>query len=182
MVQEILKNIDQKVDQELSKIKSEKEKAILELEEKYRKQIEEQKQISLKEFEQKTKAQIEEFSQKKKTELEFILLQEKNKIIKEAYEEAEKRIISLSDEELKKWIKSYLPEKVEGKIRAGKRTTAILKKMVDNEIEEGPEEGFLIINDEIELDFRVSETLKQLKEKQGPEIIKTLCLNTPQES
>lgn len=182
MVEEILENINQKVNQELSKIKSEKEMAVLELEKKYEKETEKQKQASLKEFKEKVESEIQEFSEKKRTETDFVILQEKNKIIGEAYEKAVEKIFSLPAKELEKWIKSYLPEKVEGKIIAGEKTMTVLKKIVNNKIEKGSEEGFLIVNDEIELDFRISEILKQLKEKQGPEVNKRLCLNTQPES
>ena len=174
MVQEILKNIDQKVNQELLRINSEKERAILELEKKYKEEAEKQKQANVKELEQKIKTQIEEQLQKKRLEVEFTVLKEKNKIIEDLYKEAEKRIASLSGQELKKWIESLLPENIEGKIIAGKKTAAVLRGLIDNEIEETKEEGFIVVSDEIELDFRVSEILRQLREKQGPEIIKML--------
>lgn len=175
MVQEILKNIDLKVDQELLKISSEKEKAVLDLEKKYSELREKEKLANMKEFELKIRSQAKEELQKKKAELEFAVLKEKNKIIEKVYLEAEKRIISLPDEEFKKLILSFFPSKIEGKIKAGKRTAAVLRGVVD-EIEEDSEEGFTIIGNELDLDFRVSELLRQFKEKRGEEVIKMLSL------
>ncbi len=176
MVQEILKNIDQKVSQELLRINSEKERAILELEKKYKEEAKKQKQARIKELEQKISSQIEETLQKKRLEVEFTVLKEKNNIIDDLYKEAGKRMASLPEQELKKWIKSLLPENIEGKIGAGKRTAVALRRLVNNEIEEIGEEGFIVVNNEVELDFSISEVLRQLREKQGPEIIKMLFI------
>jgi hypothetical protein len=170
MVQKILENIDQKVEQELLRINSEKEKALLELEKKYREEALKLKEKNLEDFRIKAKNKIEEVSLKKKTEIEFAILKEKNRIIQEVYQEVEKRIVSSPN--FKKWIKLLLPKKIEGKIIAGKKTAVILKDLVDSKIEEMDEEGFIVINKEIDFDFRISELLKRFKE--DPEIISLL--------
>ena len=182
MVQEILKNIENKALEEISKIEEEKEKTLSLLRKKYQEKLEKEKEINLQNFQEKTKSVAKDTLLQKKAELNFALLSEKNRIIEDVYKKAEKEIISLPDEEFKKWILKFIPKKSEGEIRAGKRTASILKKILDNKIKDDlEEEGFLVITETVEVDFRIGEILKRLKEEQNPEIIKILCLNTPQE-
>ncbi len=168
MVQEILKNIEQKAEEQLLKIKEDKNKALLALEEKYRKLQEEQKEKNKAKFLQKIESEIQEFSQRKNLELEFTVLKKKNEIMKKLYKEAEKRI------DIDKLV-SLLPKDVEGRIKAGKKTAQALKRVTDREITDDlEEEGFLIIGENVDLDFRVSEILKQLEQEQKPELTKLI--------
>ena len=174
MVQEILKNIDLKVQAELEKISQEKNKAILGLEKNFEKEKQQKREKAKQELEKKAKNEIAEFLQQKRTELKFAVLKEKNKIISQAYQKAVRKISELKDQEFEKWIKSLVPKNVLGKIQAGKRTANVLK-FLDLQIENDlKEEGFLVISDELDLDFRVSQVLERLKQEQEPEIIKLL--------
>lgn len=169
MVQEILKNIEQKVKEQLLKIKEDKNRQLLALEEKYRKLQGDQKQRSLARFKQKIESEIQEFSQKRNLELEFAVLRKKNEIVQKLYKEAEKRI------DIDKLVVSLFPKDIDGKIRAGKRTAEILKQVTDKEITDDlEEEGFLIIGENVDLDFRVSEILKQKEQEQKPELAKLI--------
>ncbi|KPJ55148.1 hypothetical protein AMJ47_01370 [Parcubacteria bacterium DG_72] len=171
MVQEILKNIEQKVEEQLLRIDKEKEKAVLALEKKYEQMQKEQKEKNLAEFKQKIESEIQEFSQKKKLELEFAVLEQKNNIIDNLYNEAGKKI---AGENLNKLINSLFPKDVEGRIKAGRKTAKILKQITDKEVDDLEEEGFLIIGENVDLDFRISEILKQAKQDQKPELIKLI--------
>ena len=172
MVQEILKNIEQKAEEQFLRINKEKEKALLALEQKYKKIQKEQKEKSLVNFKQKIEAEVQELSQKKKLELEFAVLREKNKIIQELYKEAGKKI---TGENFKELIVSLFPKNIEGRIRAGKKTAQILRQITDKEITDDlEEEGFFIIGENVDLDFRISEIIKQLEQEQKPELIKLI--------
>ena len=172
MVQEILKNIEQKAEEQLLRINKEKEQAFLALEKKYKQMQKEQKEKNLVKFKQKIETEIQEFSQKKKLELEFAVLREKNKIIQDLYKEAEKKI---AKENLNKLIVSLFPKNIEGRIRAGRKTAQILRQITDKEVvDDLEEEGFFIVGENVDLDFRVSEILKQSKQDHMPELIKLL--------
>jgi vacuolar-type H+-ATPase subunit E/Vma4 len=172
MVQEILKNISQKAEQELESIQSGKEKALLDLEKKYSRMEKEQKEKSLALFKQKAESEIKEFSQKKKLEVEFSVLKEKNKIIDELYKKAGEKITS---EDLKRLVAAFLPQNIEGTIRAGRKTAKIIKEIKGVEAEDIlGEEGFVILSQNADLDFRLSEVLKQSEQDIKPELIKIL--------
>ena len=112
----------------------------------------------------------------KRANFRFSLLEKKNEIIEEIYKKAEKEIINLPDNQFKKWVVGVIPAGVKGKIKAGKKTAKVLG--IESDLDE---EGFLLVGEDTEIDFRISEILKRLKEDQKPELIKILCLNTPQE-
>jgi len=175
MVKDILKNIDQKTSEQLNRIEKEKERAILELEKKYQKEAKKIKENKLRELKNDIKLRIDEASQSQRLKFSFAVLEEKNRIVEEAYEKAEKKIVNMPDEAFGKLIASMLPDNFKGGIRAGKKTAAVLRKMVQAEIASDlEEEGFIVSDDEVELDFRISEVLRQLREKQLPEITKIL--------
>jgi hypothetical protein len=172
MVQEILKNIEKKVEERLLKVEKEKEQAILSLEKKYDELLKRQKEKNLQAFRQKIDSDLQEFSQKKKLESEFAVLKERNRIVDSLYEEAKKDI---REETLKKLVVSLFPKEADGNIRAGKRTAGILRQITSREITPDlEEEGFVIIGESADLDFRISEILDQLKQESKPELIKLL--------
>jgi hypothetical protein len=172
MVQEILKNIDEKVNEQILKIEEEKEKAILALKKKYSQMQKQQKEKNILVFKNKIESEIKDFSQKKELELEFAVLEKKNKIIKDLYGEAGK---SIKEENLKKFILSYLPKSIEGKIEAGKKTAKIIKEATGRDADGYlEEEGFVIVGENADFDFRISEILSQSEQELKPELTKLL--------
>lgn len=172
MIEDILKNIEEKLKEKLLRVNEEKEQAILSLEKKYGEFLIKQKENSLESFKRKIESEIQEFSQQKRREFEFAVLKEKNKIIDNLYKEAEKEITL---ENLKKLVSSLLPKEVRGKIRAGQKTAKIIREIRGIEaVNDLKEEGFVIIEEDAELDFRVSEILEQSKQERKPELIKLL--------
>jgi len=179
MVQEILKNIDQKRDQEIGRINQEKEQALLILRDETKKQIVLKKQEALLVLNDEKSKRVSEFLQAKNTEIGFVLQSEKNKIIQEVWDQVEEEINKMPRAEFEKIIKfliGSIPKNLEGEIQSSKRAVGILKKSLKKiKVKDGlKEEGFFVKTKNLDLDFRISEVLKQMKENLNPEIIKIL--------
>lgn len=181
MIQEILKNIDQKKDQEIDKIRKEREEKILLLKEEAKRKIKERKKEIMAKLNEESLAEISEFLQKKNTEIDFVLQKEKNMIIGEVWEKVEEKISKMSDDSFAKiiiFLTKFIPENIEGEIQSSKRTAVVLKKHLKGlklKIKDSlEEEGFLVKSKNLDLDFRILEVLKQMREKYNPEIIKIL--------
>lgn len=179
MIEEILKTIDQKKETEINKIEDEKEAQILALRGKAKKEIAKKKSEALLALNKEKSNQISEFLQKKETELDFILQEEKNKIIEEVWDQVEGKIKKMPDDSFEKIIKfliKFIPNNIEGEIKASERTAKILKRSLKNfKIKDDlKEEGFLVKTKNLDLDFRIKEVLKQMREDLNPKIIKIL--------
>lgn len=181
MIQEILKKIDQKKDQEIDNISSQRKEKIAALKERAKKEVEERKEKILFNLDKEMLAEIAGFLQKKDTEVDFALQKEKNIIIEEVWEKVEERINKMPDESFSKiiiFLIKFIPKDIEGEVLSSKKVAAILKKHLKRsnlKIKDNlKEEGFLIKSKNLDLDFRISEVLKQMKEEYNPKIIKIL--------
>ncbi|MBU3942823.1 hypothetical protein KKA24_02465, partial [Patescibacteria group bacterium] len=173
------KTIDQKKEVEIKKIESEKEVKILALKERALKEIAKKKAEVLSILNKEKSGQISEFLQKEETKLDFIIQEEKNKIIEEVWNRAEERISQMPEDSFRDIINfliKFVPKEMEGEIRASERTAKILGKSFEKfEIKADlKEEGFLVKTKNLDLDFRIKEVLKQMKEDLNPQIIKIL--------
>jgi len=101
-------------------------------------------------------------------------------MVENVYTSAKDKLTSLNDKEFASVISTLLknvPKGLEGAISAGERTASILKKsslggcVIKNELKE---EGFIFVGKEMEIDFRISQVLKQNQEETDPEIIRIL--------
>lgn len=180
MLDNILKAIDEKAKQEIDKLLKQKKEAIFALESEHQKALQEKQEREKSELVSKVKAEIEEFRQRKQQEASFRLQAERNKMVEAVYRLAEEKTAGLSDGDFKAVVKrllEHLPEGVEGEISAGKRTAAVLGKMfslpclVRHDL---PEEGLVFRSRDMEIDLRISQVLKQNREKTDPEVIKIL--------
>jgi len=179
MVQEILNNIDQKRDQEIEKLRVEKETQILALKEKAKNEVAQRKEEALAVLNKDKSDQVSEFLQKKETESDFLLQEEKNKTIEEVWDKVEKKIKEMPNEDFSKiinYLVKFVPAGLEGEIKASEKTAKILKGSLEGfKIEDDlGEEGFIIKSKNLDLDFRIKEVLRQMREKHNPEIIKIL--------
>lgn len=180
MINNILKAIDEKAQEEITKILQEKERFFSVLEQEYSLAIEakekQQRDLALK----KVAKEIEDFEKTLQLKFNFKIQEEKNKIVKEIYEKAQENISGLGEVEFKKLIKhlaSYLPQNKKGHIEAGERTAKVLHGLVDSEIKLNDtlkEEGFIFKSHDVEIDLRISQVLFQLQETANPELIKIL--------
>jgi len=179
MIQEILKNIDRKRDQEIEKINQEKEQSLLSLKEKAKKQIALKKQEALLALNKEKSRKVSEFLQEKNTEIDFVFQNEKNKIIQEVWDRVEEKINKMPNDSFEKIIDfliKFIPTNIEGEIKASGKTAKILKGSLKNfEIKDNlKEEGFLVKTKNLDLDFRIKEVLKEMRENLNPKIIKIL--------
>lgn len=179
MINEILKTIDRKKEDEINKIESDRKARILALKEKAKEAMIKKKSEALLILNKKKSNQISEFLQKEETNLDFIFQKEKNKIIEEVWDRVEEKIKKMPDNSFEKIIDfliKIIPTNIEGEIKASERTAKILKRSLKNfKIQDDlKEEGFWIKNKDLELDFRIKEVLKQMREDLNPEIIKIL--------
>ncbi|OIO49127.1 hypothetical protein COZ78_02145 [bacterium (Candidatus Gribaldobacteria) CG_4_8_14_3_um_filter_42_11] len=180
MIDDILKAIDEKAEEQIAKILKEKEESFLALENDYdlatRKKQREQRDLALK----RTTKEIEDFEKMLQIRLNFKMQEEKNRLIKEIYHEAEEKVTCLGETEFKKLIKylaSYLPHGKKGHISAGEKTAKVLRSFVDSEIRvenDLNEEGFIFKSHDVEIDLRISQAFSQLREAVNPELIKIL--------
>lgn len=179
MIDEILKTIDQKREIEIKRIGSEKETQILALKERAKKEIAEKKSEALLILNKEKANQISEFLQKEETELDFVFQKEKNKIVEEVWNQVEEKIKKMPDDSFEKIIDfliKFIPANIEGEIKASERTAKILKGSLKNfKIKDNlEEEGFLVKTKNLDLDFRIKEVLKEMREDLNPKIIKIL--------
>ncbi|MFH0739946.1 MAG: hypothetical protein V1819_02480 [bacterium] len=180
MVDNILKAIDEKAEEQIVEILQKKEIALLAMQEDNNIAIQtkqkEQKDLGIR----KVAKEIEDFEKTLQMSLNFSLQGEKNNLIKEVYNKAQEKVSLFGEVELKKLIKhwmSYLPEAKKGHITAGERTAKILKDFVDSEMKlDGSleEEGFIFVSNDVEIDCRISQAFSQLQETVNPELIKML--------
>lgn len=181
MVQEIIKIIDEKIEREIEKINQEKEKKILELEKDYESKLKDLNNLNLQKFKKEMDSEAEGFLQQKKMELNFALEKEKNIIVNDIYKKAEEKILSQSAEGFEEMIKKlvgFVKKDEKGEILAGPKTAAILKNILSLQVfkikDTLQEEGFLLKGQDVDIDFRISQLLLGLKEKQNPEVVKLL--------
>lgn len=181
MVQEIIKIIDEKIAREIEKINQEKEKELLRLSKDYENKLKDLKSLNLQKFKKEVESETENFFQQKKMESNFALEEEKNNIIDDIYKKAEKKILSQEPKEFKKIIEKLadsINKHLEGEISAGPKTAVVLKDIsslkrfkIKGDL---PDEGFLLRGKEIDFDFRISQILKELREKQELKIVNIL--------
>ncbi len=181
MLDNIFQAIDKRADEEIQKILQEKEKALLDLEKKHRASFQSRRESEKKFLKEQTEKEIEEFKQKKDLDINFKLQEEKQKTIKKVYEKAAKTISELKDRKFEGLIKKLarlLPEKLNGEIRAGRRTASVLEKILAERNvlikDDLKEEGFIVHSDTLEIDMRIPQLLKELEEKINPEVVKIL--------
>ena len=180
MINDILKTIDEKADQEIAEILQKQEESILALEKEYEVSIKakanEERSLALK----KVAKEIEDFEKVIQAKLNFKIQEEKNNLVKGVYEKAQEKICSLSHAEFVKVIKhlaSYVPKDKKGHILAGEKTAKFLKDFVDKEIkveDSLKEEGFIFKAHDVEIDLRISQVASQLQETVNPELVKIL--------
>ena len=105
---------------------------------------------------------------------------EKNRLVKDVYEKAQKKIASLEDTDFKKLITHlafFVPKNKQGHIVAGEKTAKALKEIVGKEIKienSLSEEGFIFKSSDVEIDLKISQVAFQLQEVVNPELIKIL--------
>lgn len=180
MIDTILKTIDNKARQEIDSIIKENKEAIFALESEHQKNLQDKREKEKKELRNRVQAEIEEFRQKEQQKADFRLQAERNKIVEAVYKAAKKIITELSTSDFKAVVKTLLnclPEGIEGEISAGKRTAEVLQGMFSlNCLVKGDldEEGIIFKSKDIEVDLRISQVLKQNREKTDPEIIQIL--------
>jgi len=177
MINEILKTIDEKATEEIDQ---KKEELILALEKEYDLSIkakeQEQRSLALK----KVAKEIEDFGKILQMKLNFKIQDEKNRLVKDVYEKAQKKIASLEDTDFKKLITHlafFVPKNKQGHIVAGEKTAKALKEIVGKEIKienSLSEEGFIFKSSDVEIDLKISQVAFQLQEVVNPELIKIL--------
>lgn len=180
MIDDILKTIDEKAEEEITKILQKKEEALLAMEKEYglliKSRQEEEKRLALK----STAKEIKDFEKALQLKLNFQIQQEKNNLVQEIYEKAQEGISNLDSAEFKKLLKhlvSYLPKDKKGHIEAGEKTAKALKYLIGDgaKIENIlKEEGFIFKSHDVEIDLRISQVASQLQETANPELIKIL--------
>lgn len=177
MVQEIIKNINRKTEEKIGLIKNKAQAEILDLERSYESKIKEEKKARFKNREEEIKEEIEEFSRLKESEFDFSVQRKKGEILKEVYENAQKKIASLPNKDLSEILSNLivgLPD-LDGDALAGEKSAALLKNLLKIPVKGGlEEEGFVIRTPEADFDFRISRVLDYLREKTDPETIKIL--------
>lgn len=181
MLENIFQIIDKKVEEEIKRIIKEKERVLLDLEKKHKEEYEQRKKTEKETFEKKIKEEIKEFKQKQELEVNFHVQRERNEVMKKVYEEVKEGLSSLPNEHFENLIKkmlSHIPQGLDGKIVAGRKTADVLRKIltrsdlvIKNDLKE---EGFIFKSSALEIDVRFSQILVQLREKIDPEIIKIL--------
>ena len=178
MIQEILKEIDLKKDQRITEIHKERDEKILVLKEGIKTKIAERSKQEAEALKKESDLLATEFSQKKDTEINFLVQGEKNKLINTVWERAKQKINELPDKEFAKVIESLVKSvpKMEGDVSASKRAYPTVKKILKGmKVKDDlKEEGFVVKGKNLELNFRISEILQQMKEEHNPEIIKIL--------
>ena len=181
MLEKIFQTIEKKSADEAAKIIKEKDAAILALEQDYQKEAGRKRDGAKAALQKKGEDDIEELKQRKGQELSFLLQAEKNKIIASAYSAGQEAFAGISDDDFEKWAKALsvsLSALKAGDISAGKRTAKALKRILHNRDftikEELEEEGFIFRSDVLEIDARLSQLLKEQKEKTEPLLAKIL--------
>ena len=181
MLEKIFQAIDKKSSEEAARISKEKDEAILVLEQGYQKEADRKRGEAKSAFQKKIADDIEELAQRKKQELSFLLQAEKSKIIYGIYSAAMEEFSGISDDDFEKWAKALsvsLSALKGGDILAGKRTAKALKKILHNRDfaikEELDEEGFIFRSAVLEIDARLSQLLREQKERTEPQIAKIL--------
>ncbi|MDD4990090.1 MAG: hypothetical protein PHW31_02160 [Candidatus Pacebacteria bacterium] len=180
MVDNILRAIDEKAEEQIAKILQEKEEAILTLQQQHnlavKAKLKEQKEVALKE----AAKEIEDFEKILQLKLNFKIQEGKNQLVKEAYEKAKEKITIIDGESFKKLIKhlaGYLPEKKKGHIEAGEKTAKVLKGFLASEVaveSNLDEEGFIFKSHDVEIDLRISQIFLHFQETTNPELVKIL--------
>ena len=180
MVNDILKAIDDKAEEQIKKISQEKEEAILALQNEHNIDVKNIQQEQKKKALNEAAKEIEDFEKAFQLKLNFQIQDEKNKLVKEAYEKAKENVLGLNSDDFKKLIKylaSFVPENKKGHIEAGEKTAKALKGLVSGEIKVQDnlnEEGFIFISNDVEIDLRISQVFSQMQETTNPELVKIL--------
>lgn len=176
-----MQSIEGKAQDEIAKLLAEKERGIFELETEHHKDLNAKEEKALQDLKNRIQSEIEEFKQKTCLAARFKLQEERNRIVKNVYEKAKEEVSQLSDEKFEKVIKGFLgflPEALEGKVFAGERTAQLLRHLpLKRKFALGdtlPEEGFVFHSEDMDIDLRVSQVLKQNREQTDPEIIRIL--------
>lgn len=180
MINDILKIIDEKAEEEIAKVRQGKEESILALEKEHeillKEKVEEQRKRAIRE----AAKEIEDFEKSLQLKLNFKIQAEKVALIKEVYRKAQDKISELNNEEFKQLIKrliGYLPKDKKGLILAGEKTAKILKSALGGgvKVEDSlKEEGFIFKSSDVEIDLRISQVALQMQETVNPELIKIL--------
>ena len=180
MLDNILKTIDNKAEQEIDSINKEKDECILALAMEHKKNLASRHEEKKNELASKIRAEIEEFRQTKQQEASFRFQAERNKVVEAVYSSSKDKVSELNDDDFKKVIKgllSYIPKGLEGELSCGKRTAGLLRQVslvgvsVKDDLEE---EGFMLCGKDVEIDLRISQMLKQNRETTDPQVINLL--------
>ncbi|OGZ27427.1 MAG: hypothetical protein A2365_03050 [Candidatus Nealsonbacteria bacterium RIFOXYB1_FULL_40_15] len=179
MVREIIKNIEERAELELREIEKNKEQEIRGAERDFELDLKIAKEEKRKSLEKRFSSILDDFEARKRSEAGFAFQKAKREILSEAYKKAEDKLLSFSDKEFEAVISALfkkVPELKSMKISAGKKTAPILKKLAKNvPVDAGlGEEGFVVIGESVEFDFRISGILKFIRQKADPEIVKII--------
>lgn len=179
MLDKIFQAIDKKSQEEIEKVLKEKEAAILAMEKEHRQELKKRKEKEKALLQKQAEEEIEEFKQKKNLRVSFRLQEEKNKLRQQVYERALKKAAEIEEPKFEKLIKGllrFVPPALLGKVAAGRKTAAVLRRITGNAaVEESLEgEGFIIQSQDLDIDLRLSQVLKQNREETDPQIIKIL--------
>jgi len=178
MLDNILKAIAEKADQEIEKILQEKEEVLLRLRQEHQKAVQEKKIKAEQNLEKEANREIEEKRKAKELETSFKLQQKRNEILSSVYREAEAKVRNIAEKDFERLTKKLLKAvpKREGRLMAGERTFQALKRMFpQSKAERGlKQEGLLFQSEELEVDATISQAFNQMREKIDPELVKIL--------
>ena len=180
MLDNIFNSIDEKVRLEIEKIQDEQKGAILLLSKDYNQKCEQKLQKAREDLLRKSNQEVMEAQKKIETRFRFVVQETKHQILEEAYQEAVARINKLNEDDFRKIIVQMveaLPSDLTGQIKAGKRTALILRSLLPRSLvvsDDLDEEGFVAITSKMEIDFRISQIMKQNREKTDFEVLKIL--------
>ncbi|GEM_PF-5616269 len=182
MVEKILEYLDEKAKKEIETLWREKEEMISNLEKDFEKRSKEKIEKERKEIQEKIAKEIEEAKQRKERELLFLFQKKKLKIVREIYSLACQRIQNLSPEILEKVVANLVKKNEKDifsakEIIASQRVNKILEKNGIQTKVGLDEEGMIIRKENQEIDLRFSTLILESKEKNDPEIAKSLFAN-----
>ena len=180
MLENILTTISKKSDQKVELISRDTGRAILALEENFKENLKEKKDQEKITLKDQTIKEIQEFEQIQDLRVKFKVEGLRAEMVEEVFSQAKKAISELQDHDFTKVIGRLLgavPENKQGIFLAGPRTVAVLNSLSADQPKikaELKEEGFIFKSQEMEVDFRISQVVDQLKETVVSKVVKAL--------
>jgi len=175
MIDDIIKNIDFGKEAQIEQLRKSQQQKIEELKKRAKERLARTEAEAVLALEKENENKIAEFLENQQRKADFKREEAKNKIVDEVWSGVYDRIIESPDDFILRLVR-FVPKDLSGEIKCSARALPIVKSKIKNMKVEGglKEEGFLVRTKTLDLDFRISEVLAEVREEHNPEIIKIL--------